>query len=84
MQKTVNEIAIGRNSGVIAARSSDSVKIVQESYVHGRILENVRILQIESNKILIYLKADNPGQDKNPMPMFMYDTKLPIKYIDCT
>lgn len=75
MQKTVNEIAIGRNSGVIAARSSDSVKIVQESYVHGRILENVRILQIESNKILIYLKADNPGQDKNPMPMFMYDTK---------
>jgi intraflagellar transport protein 140 len=31
MGKTVNEIAIGRNSGVIAARSADSVKIVQES-----------------------------------------------------
>ncbi|CAK55887.1 unnamed protein product (macronuclear) [Paramecium tetraurelia] len=86
LNKTVNEIAIGKNSGVIAARSADSVRIVQESLVHGKIYENVRVLQVEHNKILIYFKNDSQNQDKEkgPWSMFLWDSKFPIKSIDCS
>ncbi|CAD8141887.1 unnamed protein product [Paramecium octaurelia] len=86
LNKPVNEIAIGKNSGVIAARSADSVKIVQETLVHGKIYENVRVLQVEHNKVLIYFKNDSQNQDKDkgPWSMFLWDSKYPIKSIDCT
>ncbi|CAD8148851.1 unnamed protein product [Paramecium pentaurelia] len=82
--KPINEIVIGKNSGLIAARSSDSVRIVQETLVHGKIQDTVRILQVEFNKILIYLKNDQQNQDKGVWPMFLWDSKYPIKSIDCT
>jgi hypothetical protein len=38
----------------------------------------VRILQTESNKILIYIKTDSQNQ------MFLFDSKNNIKSLDCT
>lgn len=64
----------------MAARNAEHVvKIIQETVVAGRLCDNVRILQVDSNKILIYLKGDN-----NQFQMFMFDSKYNIKSIDCT
>ena len=58
MGSMINGITTGINSGLMAVRAGNNVSLVSETVVNGKIASGLKILQVASNQVQIYVQTD--------------------------
>ena len=63
---------------MIAVTTTTKVCIVSEIKIQGRMSEHIQLLQVDSNKAQIYVESADETE------MFVFQTQINIKGLDCT
>lgn len=61
-EKPINSLSVGKNNGVIAVHFGNSVALVSEVTIQGRMSNTLKLLQTSSDKVQIYLKNEITNQ----------------------
>ena len=71
----VTQISVGKGSSMIAFKYGQGISIVYETFIRGKMSENIKILQVSSKSLQIYCKQELSSSVKNLIYYPRYSVK---------